>query len=239
MPGQYSGLIPHLRGSFLSRNDMQAWLRAITDEFAGSGIDGGRWTTCAANLGSQASIATDSPTRIIMNTNSNLSAVTLLREGGSYKWNASDKVSIIVRAKRTSACIGDIAVNANNPSTNLFFFPIYLSTTESLTPTCKIYLGYQTDTTKTCMILVSDDGLGSASINTIGEPDTAWHDYSMVITNGSIKARIDCDPTPYAINTSNITNRDLELRCGIQGLTAGSHQIDIDFITIIPSLQLF
>ena len=45
-----NSLIPQLRGTFMSRNDMMAWLRAIADDFAGSGINT-QWITVVGGTG--------------------------------------------------------------------------------------------------------------------------------------------------------------------------------------------
>src|SRR3990167_9579906 len=105
MPGQYDSLIPQLRGAFLTRNDMMAWLRALSDDFTGSSLDN-RWSSTTSGGGSSASFAGDSPTRAILNTQTGTSAAVDIGQGGRTAYNVNDKYTIQVRARLQASAEG-------------------------------------------------------------------------------------------------------------------------------------
>lgn len=230
MPGQYDSLIPALRGSFISRNDLLAWLRALSDDFTGSSLDD-RWSSTTSGGGSGASLAGDSPTRTVLNTRTGTSAAVDLNQGGRTAYNVNDKYTILVRARLQASSEG-----VNEASVNCAFLPINMFAGAG----SFIRLGYDSTVNKSSFVFTSDHPDGS-STNVLPIPvDTGWHDFELSVHGSTLlRARIDCDPSPYAEITSKISTVDMEFRSTIQVLTAQSAQMDIDRVVLIPGLKLF
>ena len=230
MPGQYDSLIPQLRGAFLTRNDMMSWLRALSDDFTGSSLDN-RWSSTTSGGGSSASLAGDSPTRAILNTQTGTSAAVDIGQGGRTAYNVNDKYTIQVRARLQASAEG-----VNEASRNCFFMPINMFAGAG----SFIRLGYDSTVNKASFIFQSDHPDGSSTNALPIEIDTNWHDFELSVHGSTLlRARIDCDPSPYAEVTSQISTADMEFRSTIQILTAQSAQMDIDRVVLIPGLKLF
>jgi len=190
--------------------------RIIHEDFFGDSIDT-RWNIELTGTGSVA-LKTDPPHRIECSSGSSSGGIGMINEGNFYKFDPSDAVTLIVRARLNS--ISDVM-------SDIGFF--------SSGNSHRAYFRFS-DSSSYWQILAKNSS-GETSQNIQVAEANEWILLEMVLTNEILKARIDGGS--IAEVDVNLPTDNLRFKAYVYNTANSEKVLGLDYVTILPGYAAF